>query len=370
MKGQIMRSICKRFNASLPLIALSLVCAATISAQGQTRDLRVISARAGGVNFVSGEARVKLRDGSHWQTLTSKDELKTGDTVETGAGSQLEVLLNPGSYLRLGENSEFTLADDSLAQVRLSLTKGSVLIEATGFSELRVSILVETPQTRVEIVRSGLYRINVLPANLTEVAVYKGRALVGKEGSLLKGGRTARVAGVGVEIAKLDKKERDALDLWSRDRAKLLARANDKISTRNVNTLLASFDTDGYWSHRYGLSGGFWYFDLRSNGYVFIPGGYGWSSPYGFSYSHNFFAGGRICNSCSSWGHDNRDSWADANNGGGGGSNNGGGAVSKPASTRDFPSDTFKPSHTSKQAPEYTPPSAPVRMPSKVNPDQ
>lgn len=328
------------------------------------RDVRVISARAGGVNSVSGEARVKLQAQDGWQTLTTQHALASGDTVATGAGGQLEVLLNPGSYFRLGENSEFTLADDSLHKLRLSLTKGSGLIEATGFDELRVSIVVDTPQTRVEIVRSGIYRINVQPPNSTEVAVQKGRALVGKEQALiLKGGRTARISGVGVEVAKLDKNEKDALDLWSRERAKLLVKANGKLSSRNVNTVLASMRlNNNSWS---GFSSGVWYFDPRFGCYVFIPGGYGWSSPYGFSYSHNFFGGGRICNSCNSWGHDNRDSWAGTNNGGGGSNNGGGGGGGgKATGTRDFPS------HTSKQTPEYRPAPAPVKSPDKMNRDQ
>ena len=357
-----MRSTFKLFYGSLPFI-VALCYSAAVNVQGQTmRDVRVISARAGGVNFVSGEARVKFLGQEGWQTLTTKDALASGDTVATGADGQLEVLLNPGSYFRLGENSEFTLADDSLAKLRLSLAKGSGLIEATGFNELRVSIVVDTPQTRVEIVRSGVYRINVQPPNSTGVAVQKGRALVGKGQPLtLKGGRTARISGVGVEVAKLDKDEKDALDLWSRERAKLLAKANGKLSSRNVNTVLASLNmNNNYWS---GSSSGIWYFDPRLGCYLFIPGGFGWSSPYGFSYNHNFFGPGRICNSCGSWGYDNRDLWANTNPGGGN-SNNGGGGVSKATSTRDFPS------QPSKQAPEYRPAPAPVKSPDKANRDQ
>jgi hypothetical protein len=357
-----MRSIFKRFNVSLPVIALTLFCAATAGAQGQSRDPRVISARAGGVNSISGEARVKLRGQSHWQTLTTKDTLKTGDTVETGVGSQLEVLLNPGSYLRLGENSEFTLADDSLAGLRLSLNRGSGLIEATGFTELRVSILVDTPQTKVLIVRSGLYRINVVPTNRTEVAVYKGRALVGKEQTLIKGGRTALVAGGGVEIAKLDKKERDALDLWSRDRASMLAKANSKISTRSVNTVLASFNSNDYWSNGYGLSGGFWYFDARIGCYVYIPGGYGWSSPYGYHYYSALYGGsGRVCNGCRPWGHDDTDGFGNTGGGGFPGNGNGGG---RSTGARDFPS------QPSKAAPDFRPAPERSKSPDKMNRDQ
>ena len=355
-----MRSMSKLFNGSLPLIVAVLCCAA-VGIQGQTmRDIRVISARAGGVNFVSGEARVKFRDQGRWQALTMKDTLASGDTVATGAGGRLEVLLNPGAYFRLGENSEFTLADDSLDNLRLSLESGSGIIEASGFSELRVSILVDTPQTRVEIVRSGIYRVNVRPPHSTEVAVHKGRALVGKEQALtVKGGRAARVVGVGVEVAKLDKKEKDALDLWSRERAHLLAKANGKLSSRSVNTVLASMNmTPNYWS---GFSSGLWYFDPRSGCYVFIPGGYGWSSPYGFYYNHAFFGPGRVCNSCNSSSlSDNRDWAGNITNGG---SNNGGGGR-KDASTRDYPS------HPSKQFPAGRPAPPLGKSADKMNRDQ
>lgn len=352
-----MRSIFRRFNGSFPAIALSLFCLATVSAQAQTqsRDPRVISARAGGINFISGEARGKLRGRGDWQTLTTKDNLRKGDTVETGAGGQLEVLLNPGSYLRLGENSEFTLADDSLAGLRLSLSRGSALIEAAGLTELRVSILVNTPQTKIEIVRSGLYRINVRTANSTEVAVHKGRALVGSEQALIKGGNVARVGGGGVEIAKLNKKERDGLDLWSRERAGMLAKANGKISTRSVNTLLASFDANDYWSNGFGLSGGFWYFDVRSSCYVYIPRGYGWSSPYGHHYS-SVLSGpyGRVCNRCAPWNHDNRDTFG--NSAADGFPNN----SSRSVNTRNFPS------YPSKSAPVFRPPAETMKSRDKM----
>lgn len=357
-----MRSIFNRFNAGLPVVALSLFCLTTVGAQGQSRDPRIISARAGGINFVSREVRGKLRGQSHWQTLTTKDTLKAGDTVETGAGSQLEVLLNPGSYLRLGENSEFTLADDSLAALRLSLTKGSGLIEATGLAEHSISILIDTPQTRVEIVRSGLYRIDVWPTDSTEVTVHKGRALVGNEQALIKGGRTARVGGGGVEIAKLNKKERDALDLWSRERAGMLAKANGKISTRNVNTLLASFNSNGDWSGGFSLSGGFWYFDVRSGCYVFIPRGYGWSSPYGHHYSSILYGPyGRVCNRCGSLSRDNNDGFGNTITDGFPGRGKVGG---RSASAPNFPS------YPSKSSPVFRPPVETMKSPGKKNGNQ
>ncbi|HYO62816.1 MAG TPA: FecR family protein, partial [Pyrinomonadaceae bacterium] len=170
-----MNGVSNTLKRGLLAVALVALCASGASAQSW-KSQHVISARAGAINYISGEAKVRSLGKTEWNRLTMDDTLMSGDTVETGAGAQVEVLLNPGSYLRLGENAEFTLADDSLDNLRLELTRGSAIVEAVGFSQLQVSILVETPHTRVTVLRSGLYRINVTPTSVTEVAVFKGRA--------------------------------------------------------------------------------------------------------------------------------------------------------------------------------------------------
>lgn len=283
-------------NAARRLFALALVASCAFAgAQAQTRDRHVISARAGAVNFASGDVRVKLQGQSSWQRLTDKDTLASGDTVQTGPGARAEILLNPGSYLRLGENAEFTLADDSLDALRLKLTAGSAVVEATGFDGLRVSIVVETPHTSAAVVKSGLYRFNVVPLSVTEVAVHKGRALVGRQPDALKlkGKRVARVSAGGVEQAKLDTKQKDELDLWSRQRAKTLAEANRKLSRRDVNALFARLNWFGYVSPAYGLRPGYpfgiWFFDVSRRCYTYLPGLYGVASPYGFGYDNSIY---------------------------------------------------------------------------------
>src|SRR5215204_2196029 len=67
-----------------------------------TRDSRVVSARAGRVNFVSGDVRLRRSGSLEWSALTVNDELKSGDSVTTGPGGRVEILLNPGSYFRTG----------------------------------------------------------------------------------------------------------------------------------------------------------------------------------------------------------------------------------------------------------------------------
>ena len=99
-------------------------------AQAQNRERFGISAKAGGVNSVSGQVMV-TREGQGPQLLTSHDELVSGDIVRTGFGGQAEILLNPGTYCRLAENTEFVLVDSSLENLLVRLNRGSVIIEAT-----------------------------------------------------------------------------------------------------------------------------------------------------------------------------------------------------------------------------------------------
>ena len=113
------------------VMALALLLCAAASAQAQKgRDARVVSAQAGGVNYVSGSVSVKHKGETTWEALTTEQNLDSGDTARTAAYGRVEVLLNPGSYLRVGENSEFELADSSLDNLRIKMLKGSAVIEA------------------------------------------------------------------------------------------------------------------------------------------------------------------------------------------------------------------------------------------------
>jgi hypothetical protein len=274
-------------SASLrSLFALVVISSCfTALARADVREGRVISARAGGVNFVSGDVRVRRAGEFEWRDLSAKDELKSGDAVRTGAGGRVEILLNPGSYLRVGEGAEFALADASLDDLRIALARGSAVIEATGYSDLDLSITIATPHTRLRIVRSGVYRVNVTATGAAEVAVLKGRALVGAAETVVKGGKVARDGESGVEVAKLDKKNRDALDLWSRERGKELAKANEKLTRRTMTTMLAQVRLNNIFdaSNRYGYAG-VWLWSVGAGCYTFLPFYSYWQSPYGFDY--------------------------------------------------------------------------------------
>jgi hypothetical protein len=269
-------------------IGLSVMMAAF--SYGQNRERFAISAKAGGVNSVIGRVLVQRAGETSQQDLSSKDDLNSGDLVSTKSGSRVEVLLNPGSYLRLTENSEFELTDNSLNNLTVKLTKGSAIVEATGPDRIRMQIGIVTEQSRFTIVRAGVYRINVQPG-LTELLVQKGRVAVAGQSSLIKGGTKVTFKNNSSFTAKLSKQDRDEFDLWSKERGEFLARANERLSIRTLNSYLSQSSLNDYlfgsrwdWGFSAANSYGLWTFSPFAGGFTFFPFHRGWSSPYGPNY--------------------------------------------------------------------------------------
>jgi hypothetical protein len=282
-----------RYTSIIIGLAFALAGGFAITAEAQNREKYIISAKAGGVNFVTGNVTVERKGDDRWQMLSSSDDLQTGDRVTTGAGGRVEVLLNPGSYMRLNENSEFELIDASLDNLLVKLFKGSAVLEVTGADDIPLAIGMTTPQATTVIVKGGIYRFNVLPNETTEVIVRKGRVLYGRgTASEIKGGRKALIRrGGNVEVAKLDKKEQDTLDLWSKERAQTLAHANQRLQRRPL--LTAFNDQYGWGQYASYSSSGLWVYSSLARSYCFLPfGSRGWSSPYGHHYGNGFTSGG------------------------------------------------------------------------------
>jgi hypothetical protein len=254
----------------------------------QTRDRFVISAKAGGINAITGGASVTSRGGdADWQQLMITDDLNSGDRVRTDADGRVEILLNPGTYLRLGSNSEVELLDNSLASLELRLLRGTAIVEATGADGLELNIGISTPHTRLAIVRQGLYRLNVVPQDATELIVRKGRVILSDTHTKVKGGNKVVFSATNVTVAKLtseEKKTKDDVENWSKQRAQTLADANRRITNRVLTSAFAFRDP---WFDNRAL--GLWFFNPRVGCYTFLPFYTGWGSPYGSSYTTSFY---------------------------------------------------------------------------------
>jgi hypothetical protein len=263
----------------------------------------VVSVRAGEVNLVEGDVSVKSgnsKSDQDWSLLVPGDVVKEGDAVKTGPGSRAEVLLNPGSYLRLSENSEFKFDSTSIDSIKINLLKGAAIVEAVA-GGASVLATVITPNAQFSIARAGVYRFNVDDSGRTEAQVTKGRLTTGT--LEVREGREVVVGDAGSELVAVDKRPADTFDAWSKDRAKSLVEANANLARSDVNLFQArsglGFGSGLWsplWSSRFGWFGsctGLWYFDPFFGSFLYLPDTF-WgcsalSSPYGYPYQCGYY---------------------------------------------------------------------------------
>lgn len=258
--------------------ALAVFAVGAVPAQQTPASQKyLISAKAGGVNHTQGSVSV-ARANNTGGLLLMGDQIEVGDKVLTGADGRVEILLNPGSYLRLGADSSVEFKTTALDDLQITLESGSAMFEVFATNEFTISII--TPRDKVTLVESGVYRIDIVRDNAVTVAVTEGKAIVGT--TVVKEGRVATVQGTRVDVAKFDRGKRDELAEWSRSRAKELAKTSSSLKNRDVRaSLLNSFN-----SRRWNMFGSFglWVFDPFTGRYCFLPFGYGWHSPYGYGF--------------------------------------------------------------------------------------
>ena len=177
-----------------------------------------------------------------------------------------------------------------LDRLAVRLVRGTAIIEATGAEGTEQSINITTPYANMTIVRSGLYRVSVIPGNATELFVRKGRVLLANSQTQVKGGNKVIFSANTFSVAKLNKadKKKDDFDDWSKLRAETVAVANRRIPARSFNSFVASLHDDWFFwgAHR---TRGMWVFNPRAGCWTFLPFYFGWDSPYGSGYSSVFF---------------------------------------------------------------------------------
>lgn len=247
-------------------------------------ELYVISAKAGGVNYTQG--KVAVSKDTRGGYLLKGDRLEIGDKVSTGADGRAEILLNPGSFVRLGENTDFEFVSTSLDDLKIRLTRGSAMFELIADDEF--DVLIETPKGSFKAVESGIYRVDVLTDGSGKISVYNGKAeVVDANATEVKKSRTAIINGNNVSVEKFDRDDKGDLEVWSKARAKELAKINSKLRRDDLRrSLLNSYNRRGW---GFNDSFGLWAFDRISGQYCFVPFGYGWGSPYGYYYGRDLW---------------------------------------------------------------------------------
>ncbi len=263
------------------LISVSLLLALGLGVTANAQYL--ISTKAGFVNRVEGEVHILRADGEDGKKGRASlgTQMRAGDRLSVAANGFAEALLNPGSYLRLGENTEVRAVSIDLDSVRFELIKGSVIAEI-GQADKETPLEIITPHGALTIAKAGLLRIDA-NGSATLVAVRQGEIHLGTPGDVaakqsfkIKSGKVATLTGSAQpgqsDIAKLDKDAIDKFDTWSFTRAEALTAANVKALSRSRSGSL----TAG------------WHYDPFFNTYTFVPFRSWFWSPYGFGFFNNY----------------------------------------------------------------------------------
>jgi len=224
----------------------------------------VVSAKAGLVNQVDGSANVRLHT-----------QVAAGLPIQTGAQSHLELLLNPGSFLRIGENSTVVLDSVELANIAVRIVSGSALIE-TASVDREFPIRVTTGRMHTSIISPGLYRFSGDWASVLD-----GKLRADGFAATVKKGHELTLIGDSFEEIKVPQNAvADDLDTWSRQRSSDLAHANTLVYRDRSSAFYSNsfYSTWGLFS-----TSAAWIYSPFLGGFTFLPYS-GYRSPYGYSF--------------------------------------------------------------------------------------
>jgi hypothetical protein len=226
----------------------------------------IISAKAGLIHYLEG--RVLLDDQLLNTKLTTKfPEMKEKSVLRTEQG-RAEILLTPGAFLRVAEDSCVRMLDVRLASTRVEVVDGSILVEVAELLNGNAISLVYK-DSQIELLKKGLYRVDSTPGGLR---VHDGEAWVTANGqrTVVKEGRSLTLDETAT-LAKFDKELGDSLHRWAGRRANYLSLAS-------VSAAHSLYSSDSVWT-----AGG-WRYNPYFGMFTFIPGRGVYRSPFGYSF--------------------------------------------------------------------------------------
>ncbi|MGB0037801.1 MAG: hypothetical protein WBQ00_02815, partial [Terriglobales bacterium] len=247
------------------------------------------TATPGTLNYVEGNVSIAS------EALSSKSigsaELQSGQFLTTEKG-KAEVLLTPGVFLRVGDNSTVKMISPSLTDTEIGLDKGHAIVEVAEIHPEN-DILIDANGVKTRLEKTGLYDFNL---NQDQLRVFDGKAFVEEPGqhTTVKAGREIALAvNQPLKPEKFDKRTYEEGDLyrWSSLRSAYVAEANLDAA--------GLYAENGYGPWGMGWWGADWYWDPWFSAFTFIPGDGIFYSPFGWGFyspwwidAYPFFGGG------------------------------------------------------------------------------
>ena len=247
-----------------------------------------VTPQPGTLNYIEGQAAIG--SGVLTQQSVGAAQLAAGQSLTTANG-RAEILLTPGVFLRLDDNSALRMVNPGLADTIMTLEKGRAIVDVTDIrpaNNIRVNLNGATAQ----LLKPGLYDFDAAQGTLR---VFDGKALVLSGAKHTDVGRSREILfqpdGKLKDQPFNRKKSTDDFYRWASLRSSYLAEAN-------VNAAQAYAGDQAGW-YPGSFSGEGWYWDPWFGAYTFLPGdgiffdpfGWGFYSPWYAPYGGGFYAG-------------------------------------------------------------------------------
>jgi hypothetical protein len=220
------------------LSTLAAFVAAMLPAGAQS----VISTHSGVIHFFEGN--VYLGDQSLKAHLGKYPSIPQGGELRTADG-RAEVLLTPGVFLRMGERTAIRMVANDLADTRVELEAGSVVVDS-GEPNLNTSVSMMYKNWRVHVLDKGVYRIDSDPPRLWvrqgQAEVFAG---VGGQPVSVEAGMSLPFAGVLVS-ERSSEPSTDGLGDWSTGRSQSITADNAITAQIDEDPGAQTLDADAF----------------------------------------------------------------------------------------------------------------------------
>lgn len=249
--------------------------ASVLSLPARALDIDRASVVPGTLNYVEGQA--SIGDTALNSKSIGSAELQAGQVIATQDG-KAEILLTPGVFLRVGNNSVVQMISPSEADTRLAVEKGHAMIEVAEIHPQNDIRVIENGAT-IHLLKTGLYDFN---ARQDAFRVFDGKAKVRAEDKsvTVKGNHELTLQSATLKPKKFDKKDYENGDLykWSSLRSAYLAEANVDVASAYAGNFMGPWAWDSW-----GWGAG-WFWDPYFSAFTFMPGGGIFYSPFGWGF--------------------------------------------------------------------------------------
>ena len=223
--------------------------------QGETQEQAQQQENQHGVGHISlmhGNVSTQRGDSGTWSAAVLNQPVLEGDKVSTGDGARAEVQLDYANILRLGPNSQATIANFTNKFIQIQVGQG--LADYTVFGESQAEPEIDTPNVALHPAhQDGVFRIEVRPDGDTVIIVRKGEAQISTPKGIadIKTGDMATIRGTADSAEyKIDPAPpQDEWDQWNAERDHMIHSANSWRDTNRYYVGSEDLDQYGNWEN-------------------------------------------------------------------------------------------------------------------------